>query len=67
MVALDVYAVQTPPPLIRHARACHLLPRSGRRQIVSALILHFQRTILEMSNTVSQIGIFYQNRFAIEV
>ena len=31
MSTLVVYAVQTPPPLIRHARACHLLPRSGRR------------------------------------
>ena len=33
MSTLVVYAVQTPPPLIRHALACHLLPRSGRRLI----------------------------------
>ena len=61
---LVVYRVQTPPPLIRHAPACHLLPRSGRRLVD----LHFDfictANSVIINNFAYQIGIFYWKQFA---
>jgi len=59
------YSVQTPPPLIRHARACHLLPRSGRRLKVSAHHLFVQRIIFITIIQLVKEEYLYLNHFAI--